>query len=461
MSYAYNLSSGPLGQPLIDAGDRLAGKQPPYQQPHQYQQQYQYQQYQQQQLQQQPPLPPPSAPASLSAQSQTPVTSPRVPPYGGGGGDDVVCVSPDDSRLIQENIQALQRKTAEISKLCSRAVARHERPGFQANLHSLLTSAQQVAVETQTLLRKFAVISGGSLADKTQRKLVYAKLNDNFHKALKALENVAQTHVLREHLTLQEAAHGVPQAAPGPSGLSPPPSTSTNPFDSGGSQSTWSGSTIVDGSGPYQAGVAGAAVGGGGGGSYQPSSYPFPPSVFYTAPAGSAAAAVGGVAGAPPSLDRRPSFSESEEDETLESRGFLRYGSAKNVEEEIVRERQAGIQQIEKDIQGIHSLYQQLSHHVNVQGDTIDNIEAQMRAVADRTADAVEQVDNARRLQRRNTRKRFVLFLVVLLLLVVLFIMLDWQLHLTAPFTPHRHYAISPASGALSTRGEPEEPAPT
>mmetsp|Transcript_30391 Transcript_30391/g.88320 ORF Transcript_30391/g.88320 Transcript_30391/m.88320 type:complete len:298 (+) Transcript_30391:601-1494(+) len=90
-----------------------------------------------------------------------------------------------------------------------------------------------------------------------------------------------------------------------------------------------------------------------------------------------------------------------------------------SLQEDVIRARQEGLQQIQSDIQGIHQLYQELNWHVGQQQNYIDSIESTMRHASDRTAQALEQVRVARLHQRRRNTRTCVCLLGVALIIIL------------------------------------------
>uniref|UniRef100_A0A0G4GNL1 t-SNARE coiled-coil homology domain-containing protein n=1 Tax=Chromera velia CCMP2878 TaxID=1169474 RepID=A0A0G4GNL1_9ALVE len=89
------------------------------------------------------------------------------------------------------------------------------------------------------------------------------------------------------------------------------------------------------------------------------------------------------------------------------------------VEERILRERQRGMQQLQRDIHDIHGLYTDLNLHVTEQGTMIDNIESQMNNAAVRTAQATEEIQEARRRQRRYQKRVLYMTIIGVIVLVI------------------------------------------
>jgi len=89
-------------------------------------------------------------------------------------------------------------------------------------------------------------------------------------------------------------------------------------------------------------------------------------------------------------------------------------------QEEIIRQREAGINNIQRDVHRVHELFQDVALHVTNQGQTLDHIEANVTSARDRTSEANEQLTDANR-RGGTTRQNFLcLLLIVILILVVL-----------------------------------------
>eukprot|EP01067_Filipodium_phascolosomae_P007462 Filipodium_phascolosomae@DN5986_c0_g1_i1.p1 len=112
-----------------------------------------------------------------------------------------------DARKIQDNIATIQQATLSISKLSSDTIDSEEldRRNVQKEMHEHIKRAHGVAVETQSLLRRFAIVIGVSPYEKAQRRLMHEKLSNSYRQALQGLEGIAQAHLSRESFTLKQA----------------------------------------------------------------------------------------------------------------------------------------------------------------------------------------------------------------------------------------------------------------
>eukprot|EP00922_Rhytidocystis_sp_ex-Travisia-forbesii_P072908 GHVS01108691.1.p1 GENE.GHVS01108691.1~~GHVS01108691.1.p1 ORF type:complete len:333 (-),score=56.08 GHVS01108691.1:235-1233(-) len=281
----------------------------------------------------------------------------------------------EECRRLQQLIQTIQTQTSTINKIGEAGYPEGWRNGnHQKDIHEQMEVAKTAAREAQTLLRRFGDITGGSAAEKSQRRLMHQKLYHNYQTALKSLESAAQR-------TVQIGSAGRAEAAiRQEDGVS----TITSAYSST-AQSIWSTDSAFDSIAAGQVSAPSSAL-------YRPS----PP---------------------PQQVDGQA----------------VRYLmpimiNSQELEVEMMRERQEQIQQIETDIEGIHDLYRELSCHVGTQGADIDNIESQMRQAAEHTESATQQVQRARDSQRTRTRRLSILIcasllgamVVVLLLLKVL-----------------------------------------
>jgi SNARE domain len=86
--------------------------------------------------------------------------------------------------------------------------------------------------------------------------------------------------------------------------------------------------------------------------------------------------------------------------------------------EDIIREREEGIIQIQKDVRNLRGLFQDVAYHVNQQGTLIDNIEANLISATERTGQANEELIVTQASSRKNT-KNYIIALLLLLVIVV------------------------------------------
>lgn len=87
-------------------------------------------------------------------------------------------------------------------------------------------------------------------------------------------------------------------------------------------------------------------------------------------------------------------------------------------QEEIVRQRGEDINHIQRDVNKIHDLFQDVAMHVSQQGEMLDNIEAHVSNARDETGGAYEQLLHASRRAPR-ARQNFLCFLLILFVILV------------------------------------------
>lgn len=88
-------------------------------------------------------------------------------------------------------------------------------------------------------------------------------------------------------------------------------------------------------------------------------------------------------------------------------------------QENLIRERQEGINVIHRDVNTIHNLFLDVASHVSAQGETLDHIESNVRNARDQTSQANEQLSVATR-RAPSRRKTCLLFLLLVLLFFVM-----------------------------------------
>lgn len=92
-------------------------------------------------------------------------------------------------------------------------------------------------------------------------------------------------------------------------------------------------------------------------------------------------------------------------------------------QEDLVRQREAGIQGIQRDVNTIHGLFQDVAVHVSHQGQMLDSIEANVAAASDRTREANSQLAAANR-QAPSTRRNLKCILIMLLMIIIILVLL-------------------------------------
>ena len=91
-------------------------------------------------------------------------------------------------------------------------------------------------------------------------------------------------------------------------------------------------------------------------------------------------------------------------------------------QEDLVRQRGEGITSIQRDVNTINRLFQDVATHVSNQGEMLDNIEANVTSARDQTSLANRELSTANR--RGPTAKRTFLYFLLLLLLLLFMILL-------------------------------------
>ena len=89
-------------------------------------------------------------------------------------------------------------------------------------------------------------------------------------------------------------------------------------------------------------------------------------------------------------------------------------------QEDIIRERESGINHIHRDVNRINQLFQDVAIHVTQQGESLDHIEANVTSARDQTANANRQLRTASERGPSVRRNLFCLLLVFVLILFVI-----------------------------------------
>lgn len=97
-------------------------------------------------------------------------------------------------------------------------------------------------------------------------------------------------------------------------------------------------------------------------------------------------------------------------------------------QENLIRERQEGINVIHRDVNTIHNLFLDVASHVSAQGETLDHIESNVTNARDQTNQANEQLSVATR-RAPSRRKTCLQFLLIVLLFLVMAAMLKSLFH--------------------------------
>jgi t-SNARE complex subunit (syntaxin) len=88
-------------------------------------------------------------------------------------------------------------------------------------------------------------------------------------------------------------------------------------------------------------------------------------------------------------------------------------------QENLIRERQEGINIIHRDVNTIHNLFLDVASHVSAQGESLDHIESNVTNARDQTSQANEQLSVASR-RAPSRRKTCLQFLLLVLLFFVM-----------------------------------------
>jgi t-SNARE complex subunit (syntaxin) len=96
-------------------------------------------------------------------------------------------------------------------------------------------------------------------------------------------------------------------------------------------------------------------------------------------------------------------------------------------QEEIIRQREAGINHIHRDVNRIHQLFQDVAVHVSHQGEALDHIEANVDNARDETSNANTQLRIASQ-RSPSARRNMLCFLLMLILILVLVVLIKESL---------------------------------
>ncbi|KAF8822317.1 hypothetical protein IE077_004003 [Cardiosporidium cionae] len=271
-----------------------------------------------------------------------------------GDQSDILYIN--ESRKIQEKIFSIQSQTSAISQLCY-GITSTSSNSQQAELHKMIDSVKKIALETQQDLKEFA--PSDEKTDETQRSLMHKKLTMNFQQALKAVDRVTQNFLQTSPSLKPKKENHTPMTTP----------------------STWRNSMETPSD------VDGKSL-------FVRSSQPLLP-----LPSNEATL-------------REPFLADYKEEipssaaslqQTEQASMAYSFESAE-LERKLIEERYAGVSQIQKDIVGLHDMYQELAWHVNSQGDNIENIEVRLNEAVSATDNAVREVAQARRTRRSYSR---------------------------------------------------------
>jgi t-SNARE complex subunit (syntaxin) len=116
-------------------------------------------------------------------------------------------------------------------------------------------------------------------------------------------------------------------------------------------------------------------------------------------------------------------------------------------QEEIIRQREAGINNIQRDVHRVHELFQDVAIHVSHQGQTLDHIEANVTSARDRTGEANTQLSLANR-RGGGTRQNLLCLVLIAILILILLVMIkslfkpSYFLNFTSPLTPNDNSSL-------------------
>eukprot|EP00916_Digyalum_oweni_P012127 GHVL01020061.1.p1 GENE.GHVL01020061.1~~GHVL01020061.1.p1 ORF type:complete len:284 (+),score=56.83 GHVL01020061.1:214-1065(+) len=105
----------------------------------------------------------------------------------------------EDARKIRQYILNIQTKTSFLTQMLENAPLT-EVGKVRKTIHEELKTIRVTAQKVTKLLKDFAGICGGTSIDRTQRRLMHQRFNENFQEALKSVENVALNHLTKECL---------------------------------------------------------------------------------------------------------------------------------------------------------------------------------------------------------------------------------------------------------------------
>ena len=104
---------------------------------------------------------------------------------------------------------------------------------------------------------------------------------------------------------------------------------------------------------------------------------------------------------------------------------LLQQAAQIDIQDDIVRQRADGIQNIHRDVNKIKDLFQDVAYHVTQQGDMLENIEANVSSAATRTSQGAQELVQADRRNRRNGSSIVCLSMLAIMFLVALAMLRD------------------------------------
>ena len=97
-------------------------------------------------------------------------------------------------------------------------------------------------------------------------------------------------------------------------------------------------------------------------------------------------------------------------------------------QEDLIRQREEGINTIQRDVNTINRLFQDVAVHVTNQGEMLDNIEANVTNARDQTSLANRELSSENR-RSPSAKRTFFQFLILLILLIVVVLMIRSLFH--------------------------------
>lgn len=88
-------------------------------------------------------------------------------------------------------------------------------------------------------------------------------------------------------------------------------------------------------------------------------------------------------------------------------------------QDELIREREAEIQEIERGVTELNEIFRDLGHIVTEQGEMLDTIEANVMATRDHTEGADRELRQADNWQKSARRRAFCLMMIVIIVTTI------------------------------------------
>jgi len=134
-----------------------------------------------------------------------------------------------------------------------------------------------------------------------------------------------------------------------------------------------------------------------------------------------------------PSQDQFHQYEDAEDEKSglLESsrrENFMQIENEREFTDAMIQDREEGIKQIESTIREVNGIFTDLAQIVHEQGYMIDNIESNVESASHNTAEAVVELRNASKYQRRSRTKMCILLLIVSVVLGAIVLILFLKL---------------------------------